>query len=140
MDRVIRYYAHLWKRERVLMIGYSQGANVLPFAMNRMPQATRQMVAVTAMMGLSERADFEFHVSNWVGSSDDGLPILPEVQKLEDGRPLCVYGVEEDDTLCPSLDPKQVKLVKLPGGHHFDGDYDHLARIILDTAGVTAPQ
>ncbi|WP_043113840.1 virulence factor family protein [Solimonas soli] len=140
MDRVIRYYAHQWKRDKVLLIGYSQGANILPFAMNRMPATTRDMVAVTAMMGLSERADFEFHVSNWVSSSDDGLPIAPEVQKLDGGNPLCVYGTEEDDTLCPSLDPKKVKLVKLPGGHHFDGNYDHLARIILDTAGVTAPK
>lgn len=140
LDRVIRYYAHQWKRERVLLIGYSQGANVLPFAMNRLPAKTRDMVAVTAMMGLSERADFEFHVSNWVGGGDDGLPILPEVQKMDGGNPLCVYGTEEDDTLCPSLDPKKVKLVKLPGGHHFDGDYDHLARLILEAAGTTAPK
>jgi len=140
VDRVIRYYAHQWKRNKVLLIGYSQGANVLPFAMNRLPEKTRDMVAVTAMMGLSERADFEFRISNWVSSSDDGLPILPEVQKMDGGNPLCVYGEKEDDTLCPSLDPKKVKLVKLPGGHHFDGNYDHLARIILDTAGVAAPK
>ncbi|MFT4047952.1 MAG: AcvB/VirJ family lysyl-phosphatidylglycerol hydrolase [Solimonas sp.] len=140
MDRVIRYYAHQWKRDKVLLIGYSQGANILPFAMNRMPSTTRDMVAVTAMMGLSEKADFEFHVTNWVGSSDDGLPIQPEVQKMDGGNPLCVYGDKEDDTLCPDLDPKKVKLVKLPGGHHFDGNYDHLARIILDTADVTAPK
>lgn len=140
LDRVIRYYAHQWKRDKVLLIGYSQGANVLPFAMNRMPDQTREMVAVTAMMGLSERADFEFHVTNWVGGGDDGLPIAPEVARLDGGNPLCIYGAEEDDTLCPSLDPKKVKLVKLPGGHHFDGNYDHLARIILDTAGVTAPK
>src|SRR3546814_12470992 len=96
------------------------------------------MIAVTAMMGLEARADFEFHVTNWVGSSG-GLPIAPEMQKLDAGHSLCVYGVEEDDSLCPSLDPQTIRLVKLPGGHHFDGNYDHLARIILDTAEIARP-
>ncbi|MGH8446717.1 MAG: virulence factor family protein [Solimonas sp.] len=140
VDRIVRYYANAWKRGKVLLIGYSQGANVLPFAVNRLPPKTRDMVAVTALMGLGERADFEFHLSNWVSSSDDGLPIAPEMVKLTDGNPLCIYGEDEDDSLCPSLDPKKIKLVKLPGGHHFDGNYDHLARIILETAGVTAPK
>lgn len=139
VDRIIRYYAQRWRRHHVLLIGYSQGANVLPFAYNRLPAASREMVAVTAMMGLEARADFEFHVTNWVGSSG-GLPIAPEMQKLDGGHPLCVYGVEEDDSLCPSLNAQKIKLVKLPGGHHFDGNYDHLARIILDTAGVSLPQ
>ncbi len=140
LDRIIRYYAHQWNRSRVLLIGYSQGANVLPFALDRLPPATRQMVAVTALMGLGERADFEFHMSNWVGSSDDGLPIAPEMQKLGDDKVLCIYGQEEDDSLCPSLDPKKIRLIKLPGGHHFDGDYDHLARLILDGGGVVTPK
>src|SRR3546814_12060316 len=87
------------------------------------------MIAVTAMMGLEARADFEFHVTNWVGSSG-GLPIAPEMQKLDAGHSLCVYGVEEDDSLCPSLDPQKIRLVKLPGGPHFDGNYDHPARKI----------
>ena len=41
---MIRYYlAHLDKK-RVLLIGYSQGADVLPFAVNRLPAATRARV------------------------------------------------------------------------------------------------
>src|SRR3546814_19826662 len=51
VDRIIRYYAQRWHRHHVLLIGYSQGANVLPFAYNRLPAATREMIAVTAMMG-----------------------------------------------------------------------------------------
>jgi type IV secretory pathway VirJ component len=69
-----------------------------------------------------------------VSSSAAGLPILPEVQKLPAGIGMCIYGSEEKDTNCPGLDPKQVQLVKLPGGHHFDGDYAKLARIILEGA------
>ncbi|MCO5399341.1 virulence factor family protein [Ralstonia soli] len=134
MDRLVRFYAARWKKQKALLIGYSQGADVLPFIVNRMPAASREHVALAVMMGLGKRADFEFHMTNWVSSSASGLPILPEVQKLPAGLGMCIYGQEEKDTNCPNLDPKQVRLVKLPGGHHFDGDYAKLARIILEGA------
>ncbi|GCB02764.1 virulence factor [Ralstonia sp. SET104] len=134
MDRLVRFYAARWKKQKALLIGYSQGADVLPFIVNRMPAASREQVALAVMMGLGKRADFEFHMTNWVSSSASGLLILPEVQKLPAGLGMCIYGKEEKDTNCPGLDPKQVQLVKLPGGHHFDGDYAKLARIILEGA------
>lgn len=137
MDRLVRFYASRWKKSKALLIGYSQGADVLPFIVNRLPAASREHVALAVMMGLGKRADFEFHMTNWVSSSASGLLILPEVQKLPAGLGMCIYGKDEKDTNCPGLDPKQVQLVKLPGGHHFDGDYAKLARIILE--GARAP-
>lgn len=137
MDRLVRFYASRWKKQKALLIGYSQGADVLPFIVNRLPAASREHVALAVMMGLGKRADFEFHMTNWVSSSASGLLILPEVQKLPAGLGMCIYGKEEKDTNCPGLDPKQVQLVKLPGGHHFDGDYAKLARISLE--GARAP-
>ncbi|MHA6881617.1 virulence factor [Ralstonia pseudosolanacearum] len=134
MDRLVRFYAARWKKTKALLIGYSQGADVLPFIVNRLPAASREHVALAVMMGLGKRADFEFHMTNWVSSSASGLLILPEVQKLPTGLGMCIYGRDEKDSNCPSLDPKQVQLVKLPGGHHFDGDYAKLARIILEGA------
>ena len=40
-DRMIRYYLAHFGKKRVLLIGYSQGADVLPFAVNRLPAATQ---------------------------------------------------------------------------------------------------
>ncbi|SER21315.1 Type IV secretory pathway, VirJ component [Solimonas aquatica] len=134
LDRIVRYYMTRWHKQRVLLIGYSQGANVLPFALNRLPSATRGKVAVTVLMGLGERADFEFHVSNWVSESDSGLPIAPEMQRIVEGNPVCIYGVKEDDSLCPKLDAKKIHLIQLPGAHHFDGNYEHLADLIIAAA------
>jgi type IV secretory pathway VirJ component len=131
LDRVIRYYAAQWKKSRVLLIGYSQGANVLPFAVNRLPAASKALLAQTVLMGLEERASFEFHVGNWIGQDDDGLPILPEASKLAAAATLCLYGEEEDDSLCPKIPPGHVQAHALAGGHHFDGAYDALAELIL---------
>ena len=34
----------------------------------------------------------------------------------------------------PKLDPAKVRIVKMTGGHHFNGDYAGLAREILASA------
>ena len=65
-DRLIRYYLAHFGKKRVLLIGYSQGADVLPFAVNRLPAATKAVVSLMAILGMSEHALFEFHVSSWI--------------------------------------------------------------------------
>jgi type IV secretory pathway VirJ component len=133
-DRIIRYYLAHFGKQRVLLIGYSQGADVLPFAVNRLPPATRARVALTAVMGMSEHALFEFHLSSWISDSDSGPKTLPEINRIAGIPVLCIYGADEHDSLCPQLDPKRFNVVKLKGGHHFDGDYANLAQQILAAA------
>ncbi|MGO9633521.1 MAG: virulence factor family protein [Steroidobacteraceae bacterium] len=131
LDHMIRYYAAHLNKKRVLLIGYSQGADVLPFAVNRLPAATRARVALAALMGMSEHALFEFHMSSWVSNDTSGPATMPEVNRISGVPVLCIYGEDEGDSLCPKLDPKTVRIVKRKGGHHFDGDYAGLARDIL---------
>ncbi len=131
LDRMLRYYTAHWKKSRVILIGYSQGANVLPFAINRLPADSRALVAHTVLMGLGGLASFEFHLGNWFGGQAGGVPILPEAIKLNAETTLCIYGEDEDDSLCPKISTGHVQPLALPGGHHFDKDYDKLAEIIL---------
>lgn len=135
LDRVIRFYASRWKRSEVILIGYSQGADVLPFAINRLPTATRARVRLTALLGLGQKAAFEFHLANWIGPSGD-RPIAPEARRLLAADTLCLYGEAESDSLCPALAPQHVRAVPLAGGHHFSGEYGALAGRIL---GVLPP-
>ena len=108
--------------------------DVLPFAVNRLTAPTRTHVALTAVMGMSEHALFEFHLSSWISDSDAGPATLPEIDRITGTPVLCIYGADESDSLCPKLDPKKFTVVKLKGGHHFDGDYANLARQILAAA------
>ena len=133
-DRMIRYYlSHLGKK-RVLLIGYSQGADVLPFAVNRLPPPTKAAASLMAILGMSEHALFEFHVSSWISDDNTGPETLPEVNRITGMPMLCIYGEDEHDSLCPKLDPSKFKVVKVKGGHHFDGNYAALADDILSAA------
>jgi type IV secretory pathway VirJ component len=135
IDRIVRYYAFHWKKKNVLLVGYSQGADVLPFAVNRLPPATRALVKLTTLIGVSENAAFEFHVANWIGSDADGLPVAPEMSKLSAANTLCVYGDDDNESICPKVSPRNARLIKLPGGHHFGGNYLPLAQLVIG-AGV----
>ena len=135
LDRIVRYYAAQWRRTGVVLVGYSQGADVLPFAINRLPQASHQLMTYSVMMGLGQNASFEFHVGNWLSDNDpDALPILPEAAKLQPHKTLCIYGADEKNSLCPQLAPASVEAYAMKGGHHFDGAYEELAKVILEKA------
>ncbi|MCE4370399.1 virulence factor [Xanthomonas hortorum] len=140
LDRIARFYAQRWQRQRVVLIGFSQGADVLPAAINKLPVQTRQNIRMTALLSVGKLADYEFHVSNWLGSDDDGLPIAPEVQRLPAGTTVCIYGQDDEDALCPSLPAQAAKQVGLPGDHHFKGDYVTLAKVIMEQLhGLSKP-
>jgi len=132
LDRIIQYYAAQWHRSRALLIGYSQRSDVLPFAFNRLAPKTRSLVKLTALIGISTTASFEFHVTHWLGGGDEGLPTAPELRKMAAPGTLCIYGDDDEDTVCPSVNSKNALTIKLSGGHHFGGDYGHLAQLILD--------
>lgn len=137
IDRIVRYYAYQWKKKRVLLIGYSQGADVLPFAINRLPAQTRDLVQLNVLIGLGKEADFEFHVSNWFSSSS-GMPVKPETDKLSSSDTLCLYGADDDESLCPAIGAVHARVINLAGGHHFGGDYRKLAELIISQSQASS--
>jgi type IV secretory pathway VirJ component len=85
---------------RALLIGYSFGAGVLPFAWNRLPESERAQVVQVSLLGLGSLAPFEFHLSGWLDRRDvTALPVLPELLRMDMTRLQCVYGQDEEDTL-----------------------------------------
>jgi type IV secretory pathway VirJ component len=135
LDAVIRHYAAEWGRDRVVLVGYSMGADVLPFLVNRLPEDTRARIGGVALLALAHDAVFEFRVEQWWGtSSAPRRATRPEVERL-DGLPvLCVWGRGDDKAACPQFGTAPVRIVELSGGHHFEGDRPRLLRVVRDLA------
>jgi type IV secretory pathway VirJ component len=138
VERILRYYLAAWNKRAVLLIGFSQGADVMPFVVNRLSAATRARLQLVTLLSLSQTAVFEFHLQNWLGGSDEEVPVAPEVAKMSGVRALCVYGEDDDESMCIQPEAKPLQVVKLKGGHHFDGDYPSLAQLILARARRSA--
>lgn len=136
LARVIAHFAGRWNADGVVLVGYSFGADVLPFAVRRLAEDDRRFIRGVALLGPGLAADFEFKVGDWLGleAAPDALPIVPEINALAPLRVLCVTGKEEDEdglTACPRLAKGRATLLQTSGGHHFDGDYDRIAKSIL---------
>ncbi len=136
LDAILDYYPRTWARPRVLLIGYSFGADVLPFVVGKLRPENRARIAQLSLLGLAARADFQIQVTSWLGDgpSKEALPVLPELASLDLSRVQCFYGEEEEDTACTDPALKGAEIIALPGGHHFDGDYAVVAQRILDGA------
>jgi len=136
LGRILRAYLAAWKKDRVVLIGYSLGADVLPFMASRLPSELLNRVALITLLGPDTEADFEFHLTDWVGGKPRNSRLVgPEAAKLEGKRLLCVYGEEESESLCPQLPGSLTRVVSLKGAHHFGGHYDSIADMILNEIG-----
>ena len=130
LQRIIEHYTTGWHRSRVLIVGYSFGADVAPFLVNRLPQSVRARVTALTLLGPSATASFEFHVTNWlVGGGDERYPVRPELERLS-APVTCVSGTDETDSVCRDI-TAHVHMASVGRGHHFSGEYGELVDLIL---------
>jgi type IV secretory pathway VirJ component len=142
LARVLRHYLAAWDLGDVLLVGYSMGAEVLPFMVSRLPADLRTRVRLVALLAPSRAASFEFRLSELLGGNMGDRPTAPEIERLRDVRVLCLYGTDDKDSVCPVLPPGAASVVAVQGGHHFGRSYVGLADTILRAAaaGETAQQ
>ncbi len=137
LERLLRHYLAAWHKERVVYVGYSHGADVLPFLLNRLPRDLRQRTDVVALLGIAARADFEFHMMDLIRDAKrpTARPTLPELEQLRGTRMLAFYGTEDADTIGPQLDSTLVEKHAIASGHRFGSNYDDIVAAILKAAG-----
>jgi type IV secretory pathway VirJ component len=137
--RLLRHYLAAWNKQRVLLIGYSFGADVLPFVVNRLPPELRVRVASVSLLGIDAHASFEVGIAEWIGSETGGAPTKPELAKVGQLPVLCIYGAGETDSICPGLSGPGIAREQVGSGHHFSGEYATLADRILAFARSPHP-
>ncbi len=132
--RIARHYMRAWNRPRLALVGYSRGADLMPFAVSGMAADVRDRIVLLAMLGISTRTGFEFHFEDIlfeVKRASDRLT-LPVLAQLQGTKMMCVYGAEEPDSACRDAPAGLfARKVELPGGHHYDDNFKHVAELVL---------
>lgn len=120
------------KNQQVAFIGYSFGADVLPFVLNRLPKNFEDKVKTSFFLASSGSTDFEIHWSDiFGGSTKRSMDVASEINTLQNKKIVIMNGSDDRN-----LDRKKITLnkftfVELPGGHHFDGDIDEIVKAII---------
>ena len=135
LTRISRKYLAQWNKSRLVIAGYSRGADLMPFGVAGMPADLRNRTVLLAMLGLANRVGFEFHfedIFTTVHRPGDQLT-LPQLAQLKGMHMLCIYGAEEESSGCRDAPPGLItKTIQLPGGHHYDSNYKRLGDLVLD--------
>jgi len=130
---IMSRYVGAWHKARVILVGYSRGADVLPAMINGLPPDLKARIRMVALLGPSHTVEFEFHVADWMRAGSKGHPVKPEIEKLTAPRILCLSGEDDTDSVCRDLSGHpRVHVVMLKGSHHFDGEYEKLGRLIIE--------
>src|SRR5262249_24446272 len=98
LAEIVRAYRSRWNKTKVILIGYSRGADVLPFMVTRVPRDIRGSIQLVALLGLEPSIDFEYEPWWTTGHyihHHVQFPVLPETQKMRGLNVLCVYGGKE---------------------------------------------
>jgi type IV secretory pathway VirJ component len=124
VDEMIRSYAAKWQRSRVVVAGFSRGADIAACIVNRLPEPTRRGVALVVLISPGVTAEFEFHLMDYLrdGRDDGQLPVLPELQRLPVPA-LLLYGRNDREALKPPPDSATFRSIGFAGDHHLDFDY-----------------
>jgi type IV secretory pathway VirJ component len=124
----------------VMLIGYSFGADILPFTWPLLKPETRARIRLLALLAPERTTEFHVSVAGWFGIRSGSHSVVDAMKALPADPVLCVFGIEEiDDTPCRPETLPGMEIVHTPGEHHFDQDYPKLGQTILDAFAARRP-
>jgi len=135
VSHIIEHYAARWHRPRVLLIGYSFGADVMPAVFNRLPPASRARVVSLSLLGLARNSSYEVRAAEWIPAlAPKGPLVLPELRQIRALPILCVDGDGETKSICPELQPLGIQVRQIGERHHFSYRESEIADAVLTVA------
>jgi len=130
MNQVISAYMKNKRRNSLVLLGYSFGADVSPFLATRLSSALYSKCKYLVMLSPSVNTDFEIKILDMIGfGGGKGKNVVNELNKVTTPTVL-FFGKDENDFPVNEVTiNKQVVIIE--GGHHYDNNVDDLARQIV---------
>ncbi|WP_428329511.1 AcvB/VirJ family lysyl-phosphatidylglycerol hydrolase [Mucilaginibacter sp.] len=125
--RMIRKYSGEWKSTRIVLSGYSFGADVVPFIYNRLPDDLKARVSKLELLSPYLSSDFKVRLTDLISTGDDDrtYKVKDEVEKIS--IPVyCFYGEAETPKPLADLVMKNFFVKLLPGDHHYLHSYTQI--------------
>jgi type IV secretory pathway VirJ component len=130
----LKYYSKEWDKDRFILIGYSLGAEIVPFIINRMPQEMKGKIVSSVLLSPDISTDFEIHISNMLGMGNrqNTYNVADEINAMQPVPTLIIFGSGEKTEVPDHLKGKGATIKKIPGDHHYKFDIPLIIKTIKD--------
>lgn len=130
----LQFYCKEWEREQFILIGYSLGAEVVPFIINRMSPEMRAKIFSTVLLSPDISTDFEIHISNMLGMGNrqNTYNVTNEIITMQPVPTLIILGSGEKTEIPDLLSGKGATIKKIPGDHHYKFDIPLIVKTIKE--------
>jgi type IV secretory pathway VirJ component len=132
IQRVITNFSDAWGKNKVILAGYSFGAEILPFVYNELGPGFKNKVVCLALIAPSNLADFKVSPIYYYNPSGS-LPVLPEIKKVKTTRTL-IFCDKQKNSICRFVNSNDsIDLAHLGFGHLFTGKFKEASVIITSS-------
>jgi type IV secretory pathway VirJ component len=134
MAEILDFYSKEWGKNEFIIMGYSQGAEVVPFIISRLPDHLKSKVSAAVMLSPETHTDFEIHITNMIGlgSRQNTYNVIEEIKKLQKINILSIYGDGEKTPMPDLLKAASTKVVFIPGDHHYHANATLIVKTMKD--------
>lgn len=129
---ILNEYMEQWHKDSFILVGYSFGADVMPFIVNRISDSLLKHCAGIALFSPGTSTDFKIRISQMLGNRHQWqYNVVKEIQKMKPVQTLFFFGDKEHDFPYEIISRDNWKLIYLKGGHHYEKEKADVAKIIL---------
>ena len=129
LESLIDRCTNKWGQKKVVFMGYSMGAEVLPFAIDCMKDKYRDEISDLILIGPWQKVTFKVKLRDYYLEVNKGTDLYPELLKMKTKKGYIICDDNEFSICRKDLDGV-IDHDFLSGGHHFGGDYWTLSRLI----------
>ena len=133
LSKAIVHYMGQFSKDKLVLSGYSFGASIVPFMATRLPQNLKSQLAGVLAISPDVTADFEIHIADMLdfGGAQEAYNVIEEIKKIKSVQTVSFFGKEEGNDVVAGFSKAHLKVVVLPGSHHFGNDFTLLADALI---------
>lgn len=130
---IIEYFNTKWHINKILWIGYSFGADVTPFIINRLPDSIQNNIQQIILLSPFITTDFEVHIRDLfnIGVPTYDYNVVNEAKQIQDIPITCIFGDAEKPERMNAFSNAGFRTVTIKSDHHFDDNIDAILNLTL---------
>ncbi len=120
------------KNQHWILIGYSFGADVMPFIINRLPGALKSKMSRAVFLAPSPTTDFQIRLLDMAGvNRRRSLDVVTEINKMSLTRTVIINEKDGSGFPIDQIRVGNLEHTTIKGGHHFEGNIQSVTTTIL---------